>query len=113
MPKVDLLTDLDDFTPAAESAFREIFARFDADGDGALSPAEVDAFAVAANGEKFDKATHAELVSSFETTAAGFLTLAGFLDMLHLQSLADPEETWKDLATLGYAEDLTLLVVNQ
>ncbi|KND00007.1 uncharacterized protein SPPG_04354 [Spizellomyces punctatus DAOM BR117] len=104
--RAPLLTDDDVFTPAAESALKEIFSRFDVDKDGNLSRAEIDAFAIAANGEKFDEATIEELSDSFDTTADGKLTLEGFLDMYHLQTLSDEDETWKDLKTFGYDDKL-------
>ncbi|KAI8820679.1 uncharacterized protein EV422DRAFT_567574 [Fimicolochytrium jonesii] len=106
MTETGLLTISDTWTPAAERALREIFARFDVDKDGALSPAEVDDFAVATNGEKFSEDTHSELTTYFECTDDGKLTLEGFMDMYHLQTLSDEAETWKDLRKLGYDDQL-------
>ncbi|KAI8998220.1 hypothetical protein BC832DRAFT_542174 [Gaertneriomyces semiglobifer] len=104
-----LLDDDDVFIPACEAALKEIFHRFDVDKDGALSRDERDAFAVAANGEKFSEESHAELLEYFDCTPDGKLTLEGFLEMYHLQTSSDEDETWKDLKAFGYNEKLNLV----
>ncbi|KAJ3018483.1 hypothetical protein HKX48_002859 [Thoreauomyces humboldtii] len=119
MVRAALLAEDDSFTPAAEHALREIFSRFDKDSDKALSPQEMRAFAVAANGEEvlpcpqtlyiivhishlpnllppallvqFDEDTIAEITSSFQVNEKGWLTEDGFIDMYHLQTLAEDD----------------------
>ncbi|KAI9096156.1 hypothetical protein DFS34DRAFT_624178 [Phlyctochytrium arcticum] len=103
---IELLTEEDAFIPACEEALKEIFARFDVDKDNSLSREELDNFAIAANGEKFDDATLEELKESFDVTKEGNLTLDGFIDMYHLQTLSDEDETWKDLKKFGYNDQI-------
>ncbi|KAJ3286271.1 hypothetical protein HK104_009119 [Borealophlyctis nickersoniae] len=104
---VELLDGEDQFTPDAQAALLEIFARFDKDKDGALNRAELDEFAIASNGEKFDEASVRELLEAFDNQD-GKLTKDGFLDMFHLQTLSEEEETRKDLLKHGYNEKLEL-----
>ncbi|KAI9216260.1 hypothetical protein BC828DRAFT_332435, partial [Blastocladiella britannica] len=104
-----LLDDDDMFTPAFESALKEIFARFDADGDGYLSLDELHAFARTTNDADFDQDTLDQLSEFFaEPTKKPALMVAeeGFLDMYHLQTQNDEDETWKDLGRLGYDFEL-------
>ncbi|RKP08082.1 hypothetical protein THASP1DRAFT_16140 [Thamnocephalis sphaerospora] len=105
------LYDFDDdyFTPACEAALKEIFHRFDKDGDGALSDAELAAFATATNGEPFDEATLEEIRDNFDVTEAGALTLRGFIELYTLQTTSEPEETWNDLRKHGYNDQLELV----
>ncbi|RKO88687.1 hypothetical protein BDK51DRAFT_17305 [Blyttiomyces helicus] len=105
---IDLLDDNCSLIPAAESALREIFARFDVDKDGCLNESELDAFAVASNGEKFSSDDKEQIWTTFETRAGSKLTEDGFIDMFHLQTTSDEEETWKDLRKHGYGDDLKL-----
>lgn len=44
-----------------------------------------------------------EIETFFEVTEGGNLTTNGFMQMYHLQTQNDPEETWKDLKTCKYA----------
>eukprot|EP00842_Homolaphlyctis_polyrhiza_P000876 jgi/Hompol1/178/HPOL_005248-RA len=101
-----ILDDEDDFTAPARQAFETIFKRFDKDADGVLNQAELDAFAVFSNGAKFDEATLAEIRSYFNVNEHGHMTLRGFLEMFQVQTLGDEDETWKDLRTHGFNEQL-------
>lgn len=47
-----LLDEDEWFLPHIEEALKSIFKSFDKDEDGALSPAELEAFSVATNGKK-------------------------------------------------------------
>ncbi|KAJ3055159.1 hypothetical protein HK097_011313 [Rhizophlyctis rosea] len=97
-----LLDDNDQFLPEVQKALLEIFDKFDLDKDGKLNNAELDAFAVASNGEPFDDASLNDLFANFDNDK-GKLTKDGFLDMFHLQTLSDEDETYKDLEKHGYS----------
>ena len=57
-----LLTADGDLSPAFHAALLEVFARFDADGDGVLSDGELNAFAAACNdGEPFSEEELSEI----------------------------------------------------
>ncbi|KAI9226388.1 MAG: hypothetical protein DHS80DRAFT_18774 [Piptocephalis tieghemiana] len=103
---IPLLADDGDLTPRFEAALRAIFKQHDRDEDGALCPAELDAFATQTNGKPFDEETLAELRENFDLNDQGWLTLKGFLQLYFLQTEGEPEETWKDLRAHGYGEDL-------
>lgn len=99
-----LLIDEDEawFTEGAEKAFKEVFARFDADADGAWREAELQAFAVAVNGTEFTEGEITDLRAAVDHTDDGRLTERGFLEFYTLHCQAQPVETWSDLAKLGY-----------
>jgi Ca2+-binding EF-hand superfamily protein len=97
--------------PDLEKALRDVFDRFDVDKDGALNKEELDEFAKATNGEVFDKETLADIKENFEVNDKGWLTRDGFVDMYHLQTMADPEETWNDLKKHGMTEPLSHLTL--
>ncbi|KAI9599455.1 hypothetical protein BDF19DRAFT_492928 [Syncephalis fuscata] len=99
-------TEEDFFTPACEAALKEIFNRFDVDKDGALSLKELNAFAVATNGDSFTEETIEEIQENFDVNDNNDLTLRGFLEMYTLQTMSEPEETWRDLRKLGYNDQL-------
>ncbi|KAH6572795.1 hypothetical protein BASA60_006470 [Batrachochytrium salamandrivorans] len=90
------------------AALTEIFTRFDKDGDGVFSQAEVDAFAIASNGSKFDSSTLEEIKEYFDVDSNGQLTLQGFLEMFQMQTLADTERTWERPEKHGYDDQLHL-----
>ncbi|KAI8608142.1 hypothetical protein BC830DRAFT_1234204 [Chytriomyces sp. MP71] len=107
--RAPLLTGDDALRPNVATALLEIFARFDDDNDAALNRIELERFAVATNGEKFEEAAIDELRKSFNCTPEGHLTRTGFLEMYQLQTLSDPNETWKDLIRHGYSIDVKLV----
>ncbi|KAI9199531.1 uncharacterized protein BJ171DRAFT_517844 [Polychytrium aggregatum] len=105
---IELLDDEDALIPAAAKALTEIFARFDVDQDGALNLQELNAFATATNGKPFDQESIDEIQEYFNCTDDGALTLIGFFEMYQMQTLSEPEETWKDLKRHGYDDNLVL-----
>ncbi|KAI9298572.1 hypothetical protein K502DRAFT_322761 [Neoconidiobolus thromboides FSU 785] len=80
----------------------EVFESFDVDKDGVLNSEELQAFSVKLNGKPFSKEELKEIEEYFDIDDNGFITKAGFHQMFDLQSSAEPEETIKDLETLGY-----------
>ncbi|KAG2172705.1 hypothetical protein INT43_000052 [Umbelopsis isabellina] len=111
MPKepVQLLDDEENFTPRFEQVLEEIFKRFDKGNKGSWTTEEINEFATQTNGKPFDKETLEEIETFFEVTEGGNLTTNGFMQMYHLQTQNDPEETWKDLKTYGYDDSLNLV----
>ncbi|KAJ3027130.1 UNVERIFIED_CONTAM: hypothetical protein HDU68_004364 [Siphonaria sp. JEL0065] len=99
----------DALLPNVSTALLEIFGRFDDDNDGALNRLELERFAVATNGEKFEEEAIDELKKSFNCNEEGNLTRAGFLEMYQLQTLSDPDETWRDLIKHGYSINIRLI----
>ncbi|KAG0044855.1 hypothetical protein BGZ83_009884 [Gryganskiella cystojenkinii] len=96
-------------TQACEDALIAIFEKYDVDKDGALSNAELDAFAKDTNGDVFDEDTRAEITEFLDLDDKGYLTKKGFLQMYNLQTSSEPEETWKDLQKHGYDSSLKLV----
>jgi len=99
------LTNKDgDLVGACERALTEIFTRYDVDKDGALNESELDAYAKKTNGTEtgFSDQEKQEITEYFEINAEGALTLRGFLQLYQLQTMSEPDETWKDLKTHGY-----------
>ncbi|KAG0319287.1 hypothetical protein BGZ97_002459 [Linnemannia gamsii] len=88
---------------------KAIFERYDVDKDGALSNAELDAFAKDTNGDVFDEDARAEITEFLDLDNKGQLTLKGFLQMYNLQTSSEPAETWKDLQKHGYDTNLKLV----
>ncbi|KAG0208051.1 hypothetical protein BGX28_000871 [Mortierella sp. GBA30] len=112
MPLVTPPTLVDEdgaLTQECEDALVAIFERYDVDKDGALSNAELDAFAKDTNGDVFDEDTRTEITEFLDLDAKGQLTLKGFLQMYNLQTSSEPEETWKDLQKHGYDTKLKLV----
>ena len=102
------LLDGDELSHQLQAALEATFARFDCDGDGALSTDELQAFARCCNdGEGFDEEELKEL-RFFHVNEAGNLTLKGFLQMYHTQTVARPRDTWQDLKALGFDATLTV-----
>ncbi|KAI1318814.1 hypothetical protein EDD11_005660 [Mortierella claussenii] len=96
-------------TQECEDALVAIFKNYDVDKDGALSHAELDAFAKDTNGDVFDEETRGEITEFLDLDDKGHLTLKGFLQMYNLQTSSEPEETWKDLQKHGYDTKLKLV----
>ncbi|KAJ1561561.1 hypothetical protein HK405_003532 [Cladochytrium tenue] len=93
-----LLDEQDRLTAATQAALLEVFGRFDDDGDGALSRSELEAFAIATNGEKFEEDAVDELKKSFHVDKNENLTKRGFLEMYQ-----------RDLIKHGYSVKLQLV----
>ncbi|KAI8066459.1 hypothetical protein BC940DRAFT_302927 [Gongronella butleri] len=102
-----LLDDADEFLPVVEKILKEIFTKFDKDNDDVWSTEELQAFAEATNGEPFDSSSLQEIAESFDVDGKNRLTYRGFYEMVHLQTLSDPEETLSDLKKHGYEDQLT------
>ncbi|KAJ3115518.1 hypothetical protein HK100_001314 [Physocladia obscura] len=108
--RAPLLSEADDsLLPNVRTALLEIFARFDDDNDKALNRNELERFAIATNGEKFEESAIDELKKSFHCDQNGNLTRDGFLEMYQLQTLSDPNETWRDLIKHGYSINVQLV----
>ncbi|SPO20809.1 uncharacterized protein UTRI_00286 [Ustilago trichophora] len=131
-PKVEkaaLLDDEGDLTAKFEAALIRIFARFstsyrkshpDVNASGSkpsttlprpdaadvLTEADLDAFSSVTNGAALPQESKDEIREFLDADEDGNLTLRGFIEMYHLQSDNDPEETWKDLGKLGFGADL-------
>ncbi|GAC95671.1 hypothetical protein PHSY_003247 [Pseudozyma hubeiensis SY62] len=124
-----LLDDEGDLTPKFESALIRIFARFSTpykksnpevqafgsksstsiprpDSSDVLTEADLDAFSTVTNGSALPQESKDEIREFLDTDKDGNLTLRGFIEMYHLQSDNEPEETWKDLSKLGFGDDL-------
>jgi hypothetical protein len=103
---MSLLGDDDWLAPGFQAVLSEVFSRFDADGDGSWSVPELQAFVCACNGEEMDEDELSQL-NAFHVDAKGQMTRRGFFEMMHLQTMARPEDSWADLKALGY-HDLRL-----
>jgi len=107
LPTIEKLFEGGQIAPKFLSALTEAFNRFDFDGDGCLSDAELNEFHLVVNEAPIERETIEFLHSHFEATETG-LTLDGFISFYVAQTTGDAEETWKDLGRLGYSKDLTL-----
>ncbi|RKP21207.1 hypothetical protein ROZALSC1DRAFT_606, partial [Rozella allomycis CSF55] len=96
------LTPKNQLSPLFEKIFTSIFKKYDLDQDGCLNKSELDAFALATNGEQFEEESLKKILELVEKNEQGFLTLKGFLQMYACQALADKDETWNDLKTHGF-----------
>jgi hypothetical protein len=95
--------------PQLERVLLEIFGRFDVDSDGALNKRELQEFAGACNnGETLPEDELQQIADYFEVTDDGALTKAGFFQMVYMQTVSRPQDTWNDLKALGYDESLAL-----
>ena len=102
MQKRKLLTSDQELTEKLREVLLAVFESFDADRDGALSTAELQAFARACNdGDEFDEDELEQTRTFFETDAAGGLTRVGFVQMYDVQTKSRPADTWTDLTALG------------
>ena len=110
MPQPDLLDESGELTRALDLVVKQVFWRFDADGDGALSVDELQAFARVCNdGDELCTEEVEEVQQYFDCDSAGGLTALGFSQMWHMQAEARPEDTWADLYALSYTDSLALL----
>lgn len=71
-----------------------------------MTEADLDAFSTATNGAALPQESKDEIREFLDTDKDGNLTLRGFIEMYHLQSDNDPDETWKDLGKLGFSSSL-------
>ncbi|SPO19890.1 uncharacterized protein UTRI_00286_B [Ustilago trichophora] len=124
-----LLDDEGDLTAKFEAALVRIFARFSTsyrkshpdvhasgskpsatlprpDAADVLTEADLDAFSTVTNGAALPQESKDEIREYLDTDTDGNLTLRGFIEMYHLQSDNDAEETWKDLGKLGFDNEL-------
>lgn len=74
--------------------------------DDVMMEAELDALTQVTNGCALPQESKDEIKEFLDTDDQGNLTFAGFLEMYHLQSDNEPEETWKDLVKLGFDQTL-------
>lgn len=68
--------------------------------------ADLDAFSTITNGAALPQESKDEIREFLDTDEENNLTLRGFIEMYHLQSDNDPEETWKDMGKLGFNNSL-------
>lgn len=68
--------------------------------------AELDAFSTVTNGGALPQESKDEIREFLDTDEEGNLKFSGFCQMYHLQSDNDADETWKDLAQLGFDDSL-------
>ncbi|KAI3487548.1 hypothetical protein L1887_48439 [Cichorium endivia] len=124
-----LLDDEGDLSLEFEAALVRIFARFsssyqkrfpDARASGSnasatlarpdaadvWTEAELDACSTVTNGGALPQESKDEIREFLDTDEEGNLTFSGFCQMYHLQSDNDADETWKDLAQLGFDDSL-------
>lgn len=88
----------------------EVFRRFDVDKDGSLSPAELEAFAVASGtGSKIDEDERKQLGVLFDADKSGNITKKGFEQMYMMQVGHNADDVWRDVEKLGYTKSLELL----
>lgn len=71
-----------------------------------MTEADLDAFSTVTNGSALPQESKDEIREFLDTDKDGNLTLRGFIEMYHLQSDNEPEETWKDLGKLGFDDNL-------
>jgi len=108
--KAGLLETNGSLTPKFKAVLRETFVRFDTDGDGAFSLAELEAFATASkSGNDMSASELKQLGTFFDTNARGYLTLKGFEQMYMMQASQQASDVWRDIANLGYQPSLELL----
>ena len=114
-----LLDKQNEFTKSCEEALIIIFKKFDLDKDACLNDKELDDFATATNGKpvcclinhtfnkyqfQFDKDIKEEIINAFDVRESdNALTAQGFIELYHLQTQADAEETQRDLKKHGFA----------
>lgn len=131
--RVELIDDEGELSPAFVLALTKTFLRFSTQGksiyaekkfkdvdefvkareeDESLSKLiitedELDTFTKAVNeGKTMSKEEKDEVREYFDVDKDGNLTLTGFLEMYHLQSGGEADETWKDLHALGFNDQL-------
>mmetsp|Transcript_1106 Transcript_1106/g.2164 ORF Transcript_1106/g.2164 Transcript_1106/m.2164 type:complete len:286 (+) Transcript_1106:129-986(+) len=115
-PKEQLLEEDGAATRKFKQVLVALFARFDVDGDKLLSEDELRAFSRAANVDdrEFTDDELAEVRDNFDwkeegSNGCGGLTLRGWMQMYVTQTAGGAEEeTWADLHSLGYNDQLEL-----
>jgi len=80
------------------------------DKDKKLSPEELSNFSITCNGKPFDETVLDDIRKFLAVDEKGYLLEEGFLQMYSLQTITDPNETWKDLKKLGYSKDDFIVV---
>ena len=79
-----------------------LFAKYDIDGDSALSPSELDGmFSICPSTPTWFEQSY--LQKTVETNDYGYVTLSGFLSMWTLMTHVEPSLTLEHLAHLGYS----------
>ena len=108
-PRVPLSSG-EELTEEFEAVLRAIFKRFDVDKDELLSVAELHEFSRACNAGKPFPADQIQEMRDYLDwdERADALKQYGFLQMYHLQTISEPDETWKDLYALNYDNSLKL-----
>ena len=96
----------DGLAPALIDVLAAVFNRFDEDGDGFWSVAEMQAFATVCNGKPFD-ADELQQICEYFAGGADRLSPDGLLEMFHVQTRTRANDTWKDLHALGYDSQLS------
>lgn len=131
--RVELIDDEGELSPAFALALTSIFLRFSKQAKSIyaekgfknldefvhakekdenlskliITEDELDTFTKQVNeGKKMSKEEKDEVREYFDVDKDGNLTLTGFLEMYHLQSGGEAEETWKDLRALGFDDQL-------
>jgi len=105
-PPPSTLIQGDSMTPQFHQVLEQVFERFDVNKDGALDKSELNTFHLTVNGEPLKDASFQVLTENLECNSSGALTLNGFKNFYHLQTLSDSNETLKDLKALGFDSDL-------
>ena len=94
-------------TVAQINVLKDVFKRFDVDKDDALNVDELQTFARACgNSAGFSDDELAEMREHLQCRDDGALLEDGFIGMYALQTLSEPDETWRDLQALGYDDKL-------
>ncbi|PWO01059.1 UPF0029-domain-containing protein [Tilletiopsis washingtonensis] len=119
MTRAELLDDSEDLAQSLVDVLAVIFSRFCAPApaqplrlgdqppaDGALDSEALDRWATATNGQPLPEDQKEEITEFLDCDDEGRLTFKGFVEMYHLQTTAEPDETWRDLKAHGFGEDL-------
>ncbi|KAJ1909895.1 hypothetical protein IWQ60_010932 [Tieghemiomyces parasiticus] len=108
---VPLLDEDGDLTPEFDRALVEIFGRYAKTNPESLDEAELRAYSTFCNGTPFSDDDLEDILGNLDSTEDGKrLTVAGFVQLYHLQTAGgDEEETWRDLRKHGYDSQLRLV----
>ncbi|KAJ2551462.1 ERMES complex Ca(2+)-binding regulatory GTPase gem1 [Coemansia sp. RSA 1933] len=91
-----------ELSPGGYAFLTEIFKRYDADGDSAFCPEELDNIFSLTPGTPWK---HGRFPESTVTNAAGYVTLEGWLAQWSMTTLLDYKQTLAYLAYFGYPGD--------
>ncbi|ORX85102.1 hypothetical protein BCR32DRAFT_265854 [Anaeromyces robustus] len=108
--ELDLLVEKDGdewFTEECEELLRELFEKYDTDKDGYWNNDEINVYFSKTNGKKLTPEEYKEIIDSFDVNDREELTLKGFFEIYHLQTLNYKEETIDDF--LKNYDEKTLL----